>query len=119
MTWREREAAEMKKHAIEGLIQTSIQHEEVIRLMTPRTKKLHIDRITTNIPQAYEKFFFRPKRSGFVNVQDHTVKEVKEIVCECPTLPELDDRGAFKASFKSGLHLQQRKRLIESTHQSP
>lgn len=47
-----------------------------MRVMTPKTRQQHIDKITTNLPEAYSKFFLKPvqnQMTGFVSIHDDTM----------------------------------------------
>jgi hypothetical protein len=49
--------------------------ENTMRVMTPKTRQMHIEKITTNLPEAYEKFFLQPTHkniSNFVQIHDQT-----------------------------------------------
>jgi hypothetical protein len=96
--------------------------------MTPRTKQLHIERITTNLPAAYTKFFFRNEQEQFVNIQDQDgPSSVTKIFCTCPPFPsfhpgknrEETRRGAFAPTYRAGLSVQQRRLPVDSTQLNP
>lgn len=58
------------------MVQASINMETSMRVMTPKTRKLHIEKITTNLPEAYDKFFLKPvqnQMTGFVSIHDDTM----------------------------------------------
>jgi hypothetical protein len=71
-----KEVAEQRQRGIASLVQASISMETSMRVMTPKTRQLHIDKITTNLPEAYEKFFLKPvqnQMTGFVSIHDDTM----------------------------------------------
>jgi hypothetical protein len=49
-----------KRAAIASLVQASAQSD--IRIMTPTKRKNEIKRITSNLPEVYNRFFFNTSR---------------------------------------------------------
>jgi len=130
-----KELAAQKRRGIASLVQSNMANEEMLRLMTPKTRQLHVDKITKNLPSAYEKFFFRPD-------DQEKIKKNEDLKCTCPAtnnpkskglsqLPTQANQGdtmtadvnreksLFKNSVRQGLPLQSRRLTLESSEKKP
>lgn len=72
-----KELAREKRRGIASLVQSNIANEDKLRLMTPKTRQLHVDKIKTNLPSAYDKFFFCSP--------DDLKNKNQDLQCTCPS----------------------------------